>query len=742
MSKSKDKIMLSEPPRLLLGITFLFWGWMHDSPMAALIAAILVEGRHWTKLRWDFGEKGFARSWQLSAVILIISAIGLLQKDVLRAADFLNLLSWLPFMMLPLMLAQQYTRAGGIPIVTFSFIARRKLVADRKAGRPVDNSAIQLGYPFIVLVLATAGMGVGSLLSLGSVGFRYVVGISFLLGWSLFKMREKKARPLAWGVAYLASMAIAVVISLGLLGIYRYWKNSFNVGGSRQVSALETQTSIGQVRELQLNPKILWRYFHEKGEIPALLKLGAYNEPLRNIWQARTRRMDVKERIPAKREVGGDFEMFLDDGQDQFIYHEGDRGNEEYSVEGRLVGLISEQTLIPHFQKTKRYEGVPADILGVNSFGAVQMVGVNEGAMDARIFSNERSESIEHDPTNLDLTYPKKEEEGLSGFLRRIGLAPAEDGLHPERALSNMVSPESHPPDISEEKFREIEARLSLEFGRDFQYSLFLTGTDLNAPISQFLNQTKKGHCEYFAGSTAMLLRRMGIPTRYAVGFALQEESDDGEWVRRGQHVHAWAQAYVGGTWVNEPKGKKDVWRCRGGGWVDVDLTPPDWLSRGTDRPWYQFFSDWFQKARADLALWFARPSVLEGFKIAMMIVVPLFVIYLVYQLIQTRGREESGSWDEAVAKAGLLHDFERWLARRVGPRPRAVPMGTWLRQHLPADVVSLADSYEAATYRQDKVTTAEFKIQVRAAKLSWKARKNPGTNGSTGLSKKNQQGT
>ncbi len=725
MRERKDKMMLSEPPRLLLGVTLLFWGGMHDRPMAALIAAILVEGRHWTKLRWDFGEKGFARSWQLSAVILIVSAIGLLSEDSLQAADFLNLLSWLPFMMLPLMLAQQYARTGGIPIVTFSFIARRKLVADRKAGRPVDNFAIQLGYPFIVLVVATAGMGVGSLLLLGSVELRYVVGVAFLLGWALFKMREKRARPMAWSVAYLGSMVIAVAISFSLLAMYRYWKSSLSQGGSQQVSALETQTAIGQVRELQLNPKILWQYFHEKGEVPELLKLGAYNEPLGDMWQARTRRVD---RIPPEREVGGDFEMFLSDGQDQFIYHKEDRDHVDYLVEGRLVGLVSEQTLIPHLQKTKRYEGVPADIIGVNSFGAVQMVGVNQGAMNTRMLSDRRLKVIELDPTNLDMTYPTKEEGGLSQFLQEIGLDSPRDGIHPERSLSNMVSPESHPPNVTVEKFREIEARIALEFGRNFQYSLFLTGNNFNEPISEFLNETRKGHCEYFAGSTAMLLRRMGIPTRYAVGFAVQEQGDGGEWILRGQHAHAWAQAYVGGIWVNEAKGSKDVWRCRGGEWVDVDLTPPDWLSRGTNRPWYQGLSDWFQKVRADLVLWFARPGVLEGFKITMMIIVPLFVLYLVYQLIKTRGREESSSWDDAVGKAGLLKDFERWLARKVGPRPRSMPMGTWLRQHLPPDAASLADSYEAATYREDKVTTAELKTHVRNAKLSWKARKNPGT--------------
>lgn len=737
MRENKDKVLLSEPPRLLLGITFLFWGAMHDRPVAALIAAILVEGRHWTKLRWNFKEKGFARSWQLSAVILIGSAIGLLQKDVLRGSDFINLLSWLPFMMLPLILAQQYTKVGGIPIVTFSFIARRKLVADRKAGRPVDNSSIQLGYPFMILIVSAAGLGVGSVQSPGSFELRYAIGVAVLLGWSLYKLRERSARPMAWGAAYLSSIAVALLISWGLYSVYEYYLKSLSRGGSRQPSAMETQTSMGEVGKLQQNHKVLWQYFHEKGEVPKLLKLGSYNQLFRDVWQARTRRL-VKEEI--KREFGGDFEMFIEDGNEQFIFHEEDQSTEVFELEGRLVGMISEETLIPHARKTKRYENVPADVLGANSYGAVQMIGVNQGAMEARMFSDETAKAIELDPTTLDLTYPEKEEKGVSEFLRKIGFEPPGDGGHPKQELSNWVSPQANPANVSLEEFREIEGRLASEFEDHFNYTLRLNGRNSREPITQFLNKTKEGHCEYFAGSTAILLRRMGIPTRYTVGFSVSERGGDDEWILRAKHVHAWAEAYVGGTWVNEPMEGVDVWRCRGGEWVDVDLTPPDWLEKGSDRPWYQGLSDWFQKTRAGLVLWFARPSVFDGFKVVVMIVVPLFVIYLVYQLVKTRGREASDSWEEAIAKSGLLKEFEQWLSRKVGPRPRSMPMGTWLRRHLPVDVVGLADSYEAATYREDTLTAEELRREVEKAKLSLKTRKNPGTTQVAGFVK-DQQG-
>lgn len=78
-------------------------------------------------------------------------------------------------------------------------------------------------------------------------------------------------------------------------------------------------------------------------------------------------------------------------------------------------------------------------------------------------------------------------------------------------------------------------------------------------PVEAFLFEHKAGHCEYFATSTAVLLRTVGVPTRYVNGFL------GGEWNAVGQHVtvrqnraHAWVEAYLGEF-----------------GWMRVDATPP-----------------------------------------------------------------------------------------------------------------------------------------------------------------------
>ena len=730
MRGESESNMLSAPPRLLLGVAFLFWGGMHDHAVAGLIAAVLIEGRHWVNLRWDFTTKAFARSWQLSVIILILSALALLQKDDLKAIDFLNLLSWLPFMMLPLILTQQYVREGGVPMVTFSFIARRKAVIDRKAGRQVETNSIHLGYPYLFLVMIAAGMGVGSLRWVETIDFRYPVGVVILLGWAIFTLDGRPIRQRAWIIAYLISIVMTLGMLWGVLKVYDHFVKGYASSGGKVTSTQQTQTSLGRIRELQLSHKIEWRYFHGNGPTPKLLKLGSYNEPLGDIWQARTRILELAEQIPDGRKFTGDFEVLLSDGEDSFLFVDGER-ERGYNIEGRLRGLIEDEGLIPHFGRTNRFEGVPSEVVAVNSMGSVKMVGVNQGAMDAKIQAGSGMKEMRLDPTDLDLTYPKAEEEGLEEFLKAIGLSLPEVGRHPTRVLARKVGRETGPPDLSIEKFRDIKAKIGRTFfdADKFEYSLFLAGSDRNAPITEFLKIDRKGHCEYFAGATAMLMRRMGVPCRYAVGYSLHERGfGEQEWILRGQHAHAWVEAYVGGTWVNERNGDVDVWRCRGGEWVDVDLTPPDWVNFQRSHSWYQVGYDWFQGCRTSLELWLNQSGVFDRILKGVILVGLLLLIFVIYRLGLTRKRKILDTWEQSVRETGLLKDFEKWLTKRVGERPRSMPMATWLRYSLPSGCDEFVLLYERAVFGAND-SGVSLEASIRIVKQLWKDHeKTPGT--------------
>ncbi len=86
----------------------------------------------------------------------------------------------------------------------------------------------------------------------------------------------------------------------------------------------------------------------------------------------------------------------------------------------------------------------------------------------------------------------------------------------------------------------------------EFAYSLDLSVTDPTIdPVEDFLFNRKRGHCEYFASSLALMLRAVGIPSRLVSGFKGGSVNTlTGAYVVEQRHAHAWVEAYIDGKWV------------------------------------------------------------------------------------------------------------------------------------------------------------------------------------------------
>lgn len=109
-----------------------------------------------------------------------------------------------------------------------------------------------------------------------------------------------------------------------------------------------------------------------------------------------------------------------------------------------------------------------------------------------------------------------------------------------------------------------IEHHLRTRFG----YTLQMEQTSVKDPIAHFLFERKRGHCEYFASSMAVMLRTLGIPSRVVNGFRSDEFNDvTGSYVVRAKDAHAWVEAYFPGY-----------------GWQTFDPTPAG--SIGTPQGW------------------------------------------------------------------------------------------------------------------------------------------------------------
>ncbi|MGQ0843388.1 MAG: transglutaminase family protein [Sporichthyaceae bacterium] len=121
----------------------------------------------------------------------------------------------------------------------------------------------------------------------------------------------------------------------------------------------------------------------------------------------------------------------------------------------------------------------------------------------------------------------------------------------------------------------EIGIALQQWFRRpgNFVYDLQVTGGTGNSALLDFLRD-RRGYCEHFATTMAVMARVLGVPTRMNVGFTAGQLADDGlERVVSSNDAHAWPELWLPGV-----------------GWTRFEPTPgsanstpsaPSWLNDG-----------------------------------------------------------------------------------------------------------------------------------------------------------------
>jgi transglutaminase-like putative cysteine protease len=87
-------------------------------------------------------------------------------------------------------------------------------------------------------------------------------------------------------------------------------------------------------------------------------------------------------------------------------------------------------------------------------------------------------------------------------------------------------------------------------FRINFTYDLTVQSGHSDDAITSFL-RIRRGYCEQFAGTFAVMARSVGLPARVAVGFTQGELRSDGKYHVLGRHAHAWPEVWFDGIgWV------------------------------------------------------------------------------------------------------------------------------------------------------------------------------------------------
>jgi uncharacterized membrane protein YjdF len=606
----------------MLGAAVLFWGWQTGFLIAAIAMAAVLEARAFVDVRWDLSRTDFNRISDASAVLLTVIAVyQVLGNDSARAV--LAILESLPLIVFPLLACQRYSAAGMLDASIFFWSLRRRANEQPAYGpMPVD-----LSYPFVALTLLSA-----SAANVRSGVF--FLGLAAILVWALWGVRPRRYPLVVW----VGMMAVAIGLGwAGQVGLAEGQRALERAASAwllgflnRETDPYRSTTALGQVGELKLSPRIVLRVETAAAPLP-LLREAAYNVYNAPTWYA----VDAPFRSVTPESDGATWRL------------------------GPATPDTGPITVSAYLRRGKGMLAVPNGAVELENLLVVELasnrmggVRVEEGLGLVRYGVRYSARAADDRPTRMDLAVPRTETAAVARVADELRLA--------------RTTP------------AEAVTRVRRYFRDGFAYSRFAGDRPAGAAaLEDFLSRTRRGHCEYFATATVLLLRAAGIPARYAVGYAVHEWSAlERRFIVRANDAHAWAMVWLDGAWR------------------DVDTTPPEWVAAEREAVSSDAVGDLWSWAGYLFARWrwSERDDRLAG-SIGWLLI-PLFA-FLAWRLYWRR-RVTAAHAVPARVRArptgadSAFYEIERTLSRLAFPRAPAEPLSAWLRRVAAADLPGL----------------------------------------------------
>jgi len=639
-------------PPFLLGAALLFWGWQRGHLVEGAAMAAVLEGARWIKARWDFTDDDFRRIWTFCALLLLGAAVyaftatggpsdvrGFLQNPSFAternagnttARTVAALIRWLPMIFFLFLAAQAFSSREGIPPETISVILRLRWQKARRLGLPPPVAkSVNISYPYFMLCLLSASFH-------SSEDETFFWGLCALVAWALWPHRSWRHGVVIWAVAMAAAILLGYSGQHGVGRLYRLFDN-YNAQWWTRTAAggadsMQSKTTLGQIGRLKGSSKIVIRLEPKDGSrAPPLLREASYRTWRGQVWYSEVSR-DKFETV------------YEGTNHTTWVLLPGTTNRAAVNLACYLPGRFA---VLPLPTGSGRLENLSAWGLYKSSLGTVLAEGPGLVVFDALYGPGPTIDS----PANMDedLAVPPREQPALNQVIAELQLK------QPSR----------------KQALRTLSA-----FFQDpdkFHYSAWQgyggSRTTNETPLSRFLLRTRSGHCEYFASATVLLLRQLGIPARYAVGYAVHEGAG-GKFVVRQRDAHAWCL----------------VWNENTGTWQDFDTTPAAWVTaEASPASPMQFLSDCWSRLVFEFAKFrWGQTHLRQYFLWALAPVLAL----LLYQIIfrsrrrrQTPGREELGALTLWPGLDSEFYQIEKRLAQRSVQRQPSEPLSSWLRR-------------------------------------------------------------
>ncbi len=606
---------------------------MTDRPLVGLVCALFVEARHWIKLRWDFNDASYESAWQLSFVMMILTAV-MIWLDESRYTAVLVLMGWLPPILMPLQFVQGYGLRDSIQLTTFSLLARRSRLRTQRLGLIHKSVAFNFGnVTFVVTLLSSA-------VSMETETQLFLPGLLVLCGWML--MATGRCRLKALVPLLLVSGALGLAGEHGLNQLEK-WLRRGGGGTAEGFNPNFQRTQIGKGGRVLQSSDVIWRLTTKPGEPPpALLKTATYTNFLGVNWQ-----------------------------NQQFPFEELETRTIQRRSHYMLDDQIKDETVkrLPNF----RMRGSVQSVFAMPIAGSTaSLVGPDNAEVEMNLIGMVR---VRPDASVVEADVFWGAPDSVDGEVRRADMS----SIQPlDREVIHQVTTELGLAELPDLKSK-LE-HLRQWYLDEFRYTLDLTirqapaisrlrPDDKESALTQFLTDVRAGHCEYFATSATLILRSAGVPARYAVGFGVMEKSSKAnEYLIRGTHAHAWVR----------------VWDEENQQWIDFDPTPPDWMGSSSSKlTLLQSLKDWVKRVREDFFLWRTKPENEIKVAIGVGVIGLVLALVVVRRLWRSRSRLEEKRMQEAyegVHEDTPLHELEELVKRCIGPRPTGMTYASWLQ--------------------------------------------------------------
>jgi len=634
-------------PPLLLGATLVFWGWNTNYLWVGVALGLVLEASRLLRNGWEVTEEDFNRIWTFCTLLFLASTVyaftsndgpsdfrGFFENPnpwttrnagTASARTAASLIRWLPMTFFLFMAAQACSTRGGVPLETVSLIMRRRWKKARALGQPLPQSRVlDISYFYFALCLFASSIHT-------SEGQTFFWGFSILVAWALWPMRSPRFGLVPW------ALTLAVAIGLGFAGqggmnklrgyLERLDPTWLTGWGRRGFDPSHSRTELGRIGRVKLSGRIVMRVEAREGPVPSLLRQACYRTYKSETWYSEMSRSSY-ENIPS--ETNGI----------TWVLIPGKTNSGSVNIATYLSGDRAPLALP---SGSSKLENLNAYVLTKSALGVVMAEGPGLVIFDA-LFGP--GVTLDSDPSLPDdaMVHPA-EKQAVEEIIQRLDL-------------------KDQPKAVVLRKLQEF-------FANEFTYSTWhepgiQSGTN-GTPITTFLLRDRRGHCEYFATATVLLLRHLGIPTRYAVGYVVHD-GDKGKYVVRERDGHAWCL----------------VWDSASRTWQDFDTTPASWMAEekklGTS---FQWVSDawsrlFFEFSRLRWGQTNLRKYILIG-------VTPILLVLLYQILFRRRNRKSAKAGDRSSeAWPGLdseLYQIETRLKKRGWIRAPGEPLAAWLQK-------------------------------------------------------------